>query len=122
MMSIDQVAHYQELLIAMREALQRTADSTKDDTKPVELDQARFGRLSRMGDLQDQAMASALSRRRGVQLERIAAALERIDEGNYGVCLKCSNPIPTERLDFDPTAFFCPECAKQTERPRKDSQ
>jgi DnaK suppressor protein len=37
-------------------------------------------------------------------------ALARMDDGQYGSCVQCSQPIPTERLDTLPMALLCPPC------------
>jgi RNA polymerase-binding transcription factor DksA len=37
-------------------------------------------------------------------------ALARMDDGQYGSCVQCSEPIPTERLDTLPMASLCPPC------------
>ncbi len=109
---------YRALLIEMRESLAAMDASTKEDGAPVELDQQRMGRLSRMDDMQAQAMALALSRRRDIQLQRIAGALERMEAGTYGVCLSCKEAIPDARMAFDPTAFWCAGCAATREKRR----
>lgn len=40
----------------------------------------------------------------------IDRALERIAEGNYGICAKCGNEIPAARLEFRPQSIFCVSC------------
>ena len=82
----------------------------------VELDQQRVGRLSRMDALQQQAMAKESGRRRQVELKRIAAALARIDEDDYGYCFRCGEDIPPARLNIDPACTLCVECAAKAER------
>lgn len=42
------------------------------------------------------------------------AALQRLDAGTYGVCERCSRPIPTQRLAVRPTARTCVGCAGRT--------
>ena len=71
-------------LRARRAELAEAAAAHEDDRRPVQLDQTRIGRLSRMDALQEQAMAIELERRREVELARIDAALERLAEGEYG--------------------------------------
>jgi DnaK suppressor protein len=46
-----------------------------------------------------------------VELRRIAAALARIDEGEYGTCLECGEEIAVRRLEFTPAAPLCIGCA-----------
>ena len=45
------------------------------------------------------------------EMELIRAALKRIDEDEYGFCLKCGNDISEERLDVVPHAALCRNCA-----------
>jgi DnaK suppressor protein len=68
-----------------------------------------------MDAMQAQAMAKASSRRRKVLLREIDAALKRIDDGEYGLCQACEEPINPKRLDVDPTARLCIECASASE-------
>lgn len=90
----------------------KTGDSA---AKPVELDQTRVGRLSRMDAMQAQAMSIEAKRRRNLELIRIKSALERIDEGDYGKCLECAEMIALPRLQHNPSATLCIQCAEQLE-------
>lgn len=49
-------------------------------------------------------------------LSAIDAALERIDEGTFGVCARCERAIAPERLEARPWASLCIECKRQEER------
>jgi DnaK suppressor protein len=82
----------------------------------VELDQSKVGRLSRMDAMQAQAMAQASGQRREAMLRNIEAALKRIDDESYGLCLDCGEPINPKRLEFDPTALRCIDCASNLEQ------
>ena len=100
-------------LVCRRKEIESLADSSTDQRKPVELDQTRVGRLSRMDALQDQAMALETDRRRHAELGRIEAALKRLEDGDYGWCLSCGEQIPAKRLELDPTVALCVDCAAQ---------
>jgi RNA polymerase-binding transcription factor len=78
----------------------------------VALDQTSVGRLSRMDALQGQQMALAQDRNREVEISRIEAAVQRMDDDAYGYCLKCDEEIAERRLRFDPAAPMCIDCAK----------
>lgn len=86
-----------------------------EDGRPVELDQTRVGRLSRMDALQNQAMAQETERRRQHELTQIDAALRRLEDGSYGECLECGEPIAAKRLELDPSAPLCIGCAGKGE-------
>ncbi len=46
------------------------------------------------------------------ELKDISLALEKIKKGKYGICEKCGNPIPQDRLKVHPQARFCKKCQK----------
>ncbi len=98
-------------LLARRKALVELADEAEGARQPVELDQTRVGRLSRMDALQGQAMAQETARRRDIEVSRIDAALKRIDEDEYGYCQACGEKIAAARLKLDPMAAVCVTCA-----------
>lgn len=99
-------------LEARRIALVQRAQANRDSRATVELDQTRVGRLSRMDALQGQAMAQETERRRKLELQRIDAALDRLDTDEYGYCLKCGDEISVKRLELDPAVTVCIDCAK----------
>jgi RNA polymerase-binding transcription factor DksA len=49
------------------------------------------------------------------QIAIIRAALKRLDEGTYGICVTCGKPIAPARLEALPHAVQCITCAAQTE-------
>ena len=102
-------------LIAMREELENVAATGDASAAVVQLDQSKVGRLSRMDALQAQAMAQASGERRAELLREIGAALRRIEDGSYGDCQHCDEPIDPRRLDADPTARLCIQCASKSE-------
>lgn len=110
-MDTAQEARFRKRLEAMAEELRASEAATSAERAPVELDQQSVGRLSRMGALQVQAMAKESSRRRAGELRRIAAALARIEEGEYGCCTECGEDIPARRLELDPATPRCVRCA-----------
>ena len=110
-MSAPDLNHFRTLLEERRTELLALSDAAKDARKPVELDQQSIGRLSRQDALQQQAMAKAQDARRAGELRKIEAALKRIDEGEYGYCAECGEPIAQKRLEVDLTATRCAACA-----------
>ena len=115
-MTASPLLHFQEKLLQLRAEIEAVAATGNDSAGIVELDQSKVGRLSRMDAMQAQAMAQAAAQRRELMLKRIAAALVRIDNDEYGDCFSCDDPINIKRLDFDPTATLCIECANKSEK------
>lgn len=101
-------------LLTRREELLRLTEASAEARRPVELDQARVGRLSRMDAMQSQAMSVETDRRRQIEVRRIDAALTRLDDGEYGFCASCGEAIALKRLEFDPATPVCIGCAEQS--------
>ena len=98
-------------LLARRDEIQTLSARARDSRQPVELDQSKVGRLSRMDALQGQAMAQESERRRAAELVRIAAALKRLESGDFGYCVRCDEDIAPARLKLDPAMATCIKCA-----------
>ncbi len=94
------------------EALEAEDAASAQSRSVVELDQTTTGRLSRMDALQHQAMAQAQARRRAAERSRIGAALQRLDDGDYGFCTDCGEEIAPARLEVDPALARCADCTR----------
>ena len=111
----------QELKLFKEQLLQSQAQLMSDEKVGkkaagiVELDQSKVGRLSRMDALQAQAMSQAMNQRREIELNKITAALKRLETGDYGYCVHCDEEIAQKRLQFDPGASLCIDCASKLE-------
>jgi DnaK suppressor protein len=110
-LSLDAAA-IRAALAARLDELRALGARTKEDRAPVELDQTAVGRLSRMDSLQAQAMAVAAGKRRYDEARRIEAALTRLDDGEFGYCVKCGEEIGAARLNVDLTIPTCIKCAR----------
>lgn len=56
------------------------------------------------------------------RVNRIAAALERLDEGEYGVCVECGESIAPARLRVMPEVTTCVRCQDRLERQSRHLQ
>jgi DnaK suppressor protein len=63
---------------------------------------------------QNAEVVDALDTAARSELASIAAALARMDQGEYGVCMRCGTDIPLDRLRAVPYADRCIGCAEQT--------
>lgn len=103
---------YQVLLIEVRGELEHTGD------------QHRIDLLNREpGDSGDESMANALADFNVAIVDRqvrgmrdIEAALRRVRDGEYGVCIDCGTEIGVARLEAYPTAKRCIVCQEKRER------
>ena len=120
-MTNTDIALHREKLLALRASLlgdmtQMEDDTLKDHRKTMSIptDREEIG-----SDTTDQELTVSLLGSDKDVLDQIETALQRIEDGGYGRCEECGEPIPKNRLDAVPYAADCERCASQREkRPR----
>ncbi len=70
-------------------------------------------------DLSSRQLLLSLNEADRAKLREIDEALERIEEGTYGICEECGEPISPKRLEVKPTAIYCVECKSRLEQRQK---
>lgn len=110
-LTADQIAELSSELDRILEKLERSMRTTEEALQPVQLDQTAVGRLSRIDSLQNQGLTRNLQEREQVKLGLVVAALQRIVEGGYGLCVECRGEISFERLQVFPETPTCSGCA-----------
>jgi len=111
-------AQFQELhadLLALRDDLEATLAALADETRPVEPDPS-IGRISRMDAIQIQQMAKANTRTTTQRLQRVEAALRRVEAEEFGECYECGADIGYPRLKARPESAFCVHCQSRREK------
>lgn len=106
-------AQHAQLVARLRELkidIERQVAEIERAARPVELDQASVGRLSRMDAMQQQAMALASQRNLHTRLSRCLVALGAVERDEYGICRSCEEPIGYRRLSAYPEAPLCIAC------------
>jgi DnaK suppressor protein len=78
---------------------------------PLEQDSAE--QAAQLGNV---AVVSALESEAIQQISEIEAAMQRLDNGTYGVCFACGEPISEGRLRVRPAATQCLDCAELDKR------
>jgi DnaK suppressor protein len=106
----EELAELREELERQLARLLRSIEASEAALRPVELDQSRVGRLSRMDELQNQSLTRNLHEREEIRLTLIRNALARMEEGTFGVCEACGSAISFERLLVFPEATECGDC------------
>jgi DnaK suppressor protein len=70
----------------------------------------------------DREINFILSDRERVKLKQIDDALERLDDGSYGICESCGLEIAEERLGAMPFSRLCRDCQESQEREAKSQR
>ncbi|HLE78413.1 MAG TPA: TraR/DksA C4-type zinc finger protein [bacterium] len=116
-------ASFRRLLVEERARLLEELEAMEEHTPEVE-DQVGMD----IGGGYDEDLAdvasSTFEREKGLALEssvqqlltQVEEALARIDEGTYGICVRCGNPIDSARLKVLPYATLCIRCKEEEER------
>jgi DnaK suppressor protein len=111
---------YKERLLALRSRLRGDVNQMADTALKKNHIQSS-GALSSMpihmadlgSDNFEQEFTLGLMEAEGGTLMQIEAALERIEDGTYGICEECGVKIPKKRLNALPFASMCVKCAAE---------
>jgi DnaK suppressor protein len=80
----------------------------------------RGGLGNHLGDdgssVMEQERISTVSADLNEVLQQVNSALERMNQGTYGVCQRCGNEINEERLEAFPYVTYCIDCQSYLER------
>ncbi|MFN7934100.1 MAG: TraR/DksA C4-type zinc finger protein [Bryobacteraceae bacterium] len=70
-------------------------------------------RLDRQVGATDREFAVRKLESESTQLREMKSALRRIEEGTYGICAECEEPIGAKRLAAMPAAVLCIRCQRE---------
>ncbi len=118
----QEIASFQTALQQLRARLvgdvnQLTGEALRTDpqsgaiTAPASVDAADLG-----SDVFDQEFTLGLIENEQETLHQIGEALERIEQGQFGLCPRCERPIAKARLRAIPYATYCIDCARAIEQ------
>ena len=96
----------EESLVEIEQYLEKTEESAEAVSPDKSL-----GRLSRMEAMQDQQLILEARRRKKMQKVAVLSALQRIENGQFGICIFCGKPIAFERLEVAPESSTCVSCS-----------
>ena len=99
-------------LMREREQPQRHRDEIAVENAPDTLDRVQ---REAERDLAIRQIQSDFDR-----LQSIRLALQRIDDGTYGTCLRCEESISSKRLNVVPWASFCIKCQEIADRENQE--
>jgi DnaK suppressor protein len=109
---------FREILLAKKDELLKNAkrtlteDMTLDsDDLPDEMDLASSEYL--------QSFTFRLRGREKTFLKKIDHALAKLDDGTFGICEECEEPISSKRLEARPETTLCIRCKEDQERVEK---
>jgi len=113
-MNQNQLPHYRSLLEKQLTSIRKTIHQQQEEF--VEK-QASVGTSSedRATELETMEVDSSLNDSEFQLEKKILHALERIDQGSYGICECCGLEIRNERLEAKPSVSLCLPCQEKHE-------
>jgi len=90
---------------------ERTIREFQEMTKPVAPDVA-IGRVTRMDAINNKSVAEAGLRSAEIKLRNLHRVLNQLGSKDFGLCLKCNQPIPLGRILIRPQSLLCVKCAE----------
>jgi len=104
-------SQFKERLLDMRSEYARRLHALEKDLHHTE-QEVEKDFAEQATQMENQQVLEALDDEAKLQLNLINSALQRIEEGRYGICVSCGEQIATSRLDAVPYAKHCIDCAE----------
>jgi DnaK suppressor protein len=112
------ISRFKDMLLEMRnELLQEIAGNVKMEIG--HLQEAIADMYDLADDERERQFSILLCDRDREKLLQIDDALERIEDGSYGICEECDSKISEKRLDVMPFARYCVPCKNDIEKNEK---
>lgn len=89
----------------------KKVDMYRDLAKPLAPENA-IGRVSRMDAINNQSTMNAALKQAELKLEKLELVLQKIGSNDFGICLKCHQTIPPQRIILMPQSQLCVRCAQ----------
>ncbi len=83
----------------------------KELIKPTAPDCA-IGRVSRMDAINNNSINEAALRKNEEKLKALNYMLSKVNDDDFGLCERCKQKIPIQRLLFMPQSRFCVKCSQ----------
>lgn len=64
------------------------------------------------GERENDEVLNALESEAKVEIQQLSNAISRIENGHYGICQSCGEQIAPQRLEVQPAAIKCIQCAQ----------
>ena len=83
----------------------------KESTKPISPENA-IGRVSRMDAINNKSVVEAALRKAEEKFNKLKLVLDMVNDADFGLCMRCGNPIPIGRILLMPQSRNCVRCAQ----------
>jgi DnaK suppressor protein len=112
-MDDGQLQFFKELLMRQRDEILQNADDTMADMNDQTINYP--DPTDRASIESDRSFTLRLRERERMLLTKINEALDRIENGDFGICESCGGDISFQRLEARPVTTLCIDCKKKSE-------
>lgn len=110
-MTQEEKVHVQERILEEIAATKKLVASYRELTKPIAPENA-IGRVSRMDAINNKSVNDSALKKAELKLKNLNVAITKVDDLDFGVCIRCKKPIPIGRILLLPQAITCVHCAR----------
>ena len=110
-MTQEEKNHVQERILEEIAATEKLVISYRELSKPIAPENA-IGRVSRMDAINNKSVNESAFKKAELKLKNLKVAITKIDDSDFGVCIRCKKPIPIGRILLLPQAISCVNCAR----------
>ncbi len=118
-MQKSELEYFRDILLSRKEQIEKNLSGVKE-----EISELQHQELNDEGDYaaanSDSLVESAIITQQQKELREIENALAKIENGEYGVCEMCEDPIGFQRLKVKPHAVYCIDCREIVEKSNKE--
>jgi DnaK suppressor protein len=90
---------------------EKMVEKYQELTKPIAPENA-IGRLSRMDAINNKSVNDVALKNAELKLNNLQVAISKIDDADFGICIRCQNAIPIGRILLIPQAITCVNCTQ----------
>ena len=104
----------QEIKLRIKSEIKKTklaVEEYKESTKPISPENA-IGRVSRMDAINNKSVVEAALRKAEEKLNKLLLVEDKIEDKDFGFCLRCGKQIPIGRIRLMPQNRNCVGCAQ----------
>jgi DnaK suppressor protein len=112
----EAILNIRQILVLRRDALRKALAGDLSLLRELNAQQTSGDMVDAALDSVQDEISSQLAEVESRELARIEYALERMREGQFGVCEGCNTAIPMARLNALPYATYCIKCQREAER------
>ena len=112
------IEKFQKRLLEERVRLQELIEEYEHELEEARMTESSSDRSPDPGNAEAGSMKFEYEKELSIEqntidlLSKVDRALERVDDGTYGICESCNKNIPLARLDVLPYVTLCVDCAR----------